>query len=412
MANNALRVIAVAYKDITTLPNKIESDTIENNLVFAGLIGMIDPPREGVKEAVETCKTAGIKTVMITGDHIDTAKAIAKDLSILKPNDRAITGSELDKIPQNILEKDIMKYSVFARVSPEHKVRIVKAYRSTGAVVAMTGDGVNDAPALKNADIGIAMGLNGTDVAKNASDMILTDDNFVTIAQAVKQGRSIFENIRKSIHFLIATNVGEIVTIFIGLLMGLKSPLLAIQLLWINLVTDSIPAIALGLEPAEKDIMKKKPRDSKKGIFADGLWGKIFIEGTMIGMLTLLAFFIGNKLYGLEVGRTMAFLSLGLLELVHAFNIRSDESIFKVGLFTNKYLILAFIVGTILQVGVVIIPAVADVFKLVPLNSTQWLYTIAISISPLLIMELQKKINSVKFGKVVYTYNRNDIKNF
>ena len=412
MANNALRVIAVAYKDITTLPNKIESDTIENNLVFAGLIGMIDPPREGVKEAVETCKTAGIKTVMITGDHIDTAKAIAKDLSILKPNDRAITGSELDKIPQNILEKDIMKYSVFARVSPEHKVRIVKAYRSTGAVVAMTGDGVNDAPALKNADIGIAMGLNGTDVAKNASDMILTDDNFVTIAQAVKQGRSIFENIRKSIHFLIATNVGEIVTIFIGLLMGLKSPLLAIQLLWINLVTDSIPAIALGLEPAEKDIMKKKPRDSKKGIFADGLWGKIFIEGTMIGMLTLLAFFIGNKLYGLEVGRTMAFLSLGLLELVHAFNIRSEESIFKVGLFTNKYLILAFIVGTILQVGVVIIPAVADVFKLVPLNSTQWLYTIVISISPLLIMELQKKINSVKFGKVVYTYNRNDIKNF
>ncbi len=282
MANRALRVIAVAYKNISNLPNKIESANIENDLIFVGLIGMIDPPREGVKEAIATCRRAGIKTVMITGDHIATAVAIAKELGILRPGNLAITGSELDLIPQNVLEKNIMQYSVFARVSPEHKVRIVKAFQSTGAVVAMTGDGVNDAPALKNADIGVAMGKNGTDVAKNAADMVLADDNFVTIVEAVKQGRNIFENIRKAIHFLIATNIGEIVTIFIGILLGLKSPLLAIQLLWINLVTDSLPAIALGLEPADKNIMNRKPRDSKKGLFADGLWGKIFTQGVML----------------------------------------------------------------------------------------------------------------------------------
>ena len=368
MADNALRVIAIAYKDYDMLPNQIDSNTIENNLVFVGLVGMIDPPREGVKDAVAICKRAGIKTVMITGDHIATAKAIAKELGILKGSDIAITGAELDKISQKELEKNIMNYSVFARVTPEHKVRIVKAFRSTKAVVAMTGDGVNDAPALKNADIGIAMGKNGTDVAKNASDMILTDDNFVTIVEAVKQGRNIFENIKKAVHFLIATNIGEIVTIFMGLLMGIKSPLLAIQLLWVNLVTDSLPAIALGLEPPEKDIMSKKPRDSKKSIFADGLWNKIFIEGIMLGMLTLISFSIGNSIYGIEVGRTMAFVSLGLLELIHSFNIKSDESIFKVGILENKYLIGAFIIGSLLQILVVIIPTFAQIFKLVPLN--------------------------------------------
>ena len=330
MAEKALRVIAISYKTISNLPSKIESKQIEQDLIFEGLIGMIDPPRECVKEAVTTCRKAGIKTVMITGDHIATAKAIAKDLGILKLRDLSITGSELDKIPQKELEKNIMNYSVFARVSPEHKVRIVKAFESTGAVVAMTGDGVNDAPALKNADIGIAMGQNGTDVAKNAADMVLADDNFVTIVEAVKQGRNIFDNIRKAIHFLIATNIGEIVTIFMGLVLGLKSPLLAIQLLWINLVTDSLPAIALGLEKPDANIMNRKPISSKKGLFADGLWSKIFVEGTMIGMLTLFAFSIGNNLYSLEVGRTMAFVSLGMLELVHSFNIKSEESIFKV----------------------------------------------------------------------------------
>ena len=367
---------------------------------------MIDPPREGVKEAIHTCRKAGIKPVMITGDHIVTAKAIAQELGIMKKNDLAMTGAELDKVSEKELEKNIMKYSVFARVSPEHKVRIVKAFQKAGAVTSMTGDGVNDAPALKNADIGIAMGKNGTDVAKNAADMILTDDNFVTIVEAVKQGRNIFDNIRKAIHFLIATNVGEIITIFMGLVLGWESPLLAIQLLWINLVTDSIPAIALGLELPAKDIMNKKPRDAKKGIFSDGLWGKIIIEGAMIGMLTLASFSIGNNLYSLEVGRTMAFVSLGMLELVHSFNIKSEESIFKVGFFENKYLVGAFFLGSLLQIGVVLVPQIANIFNLVSLNSTQWLYTILISISPLVIIELQKKWNEIRFGKVVYDYKK------
>ena len=264
-------MLGVAYLDVDVLPNEINSNNIENNLVFIGFIGMIDPPRKGVKESVKACRRAGIKTVMITGDHIVTAKAIAKDLGILQGNELAITGQELDKINDKELIRNIMNYSVFARVSPEHKVRIVKAFQATGSVVAMTGDGVNDAPALKKADIGVAMGRKGTDVAKNASDMILNDDNFVTIVEAVKQGRNIFDNIKKAIHFLIATNIGEIVTIFIGLLLGMESPLLAVQLLWVNLVTDSLPAIALGLEPPEKDIMERPPRDSKKSIFADGL---------------------------------------------------------------------------------------------------------------------------------------------
>ncbi len=403
MAGKALRVIAVAYKDISVLPQKIESNFVETGLKFVGLIGMIDPPREGVKEAVATCKRAGIKTVMITGDHIVTAKAIAKELNILRKYDKAITGQELDKIPQDKLEKEIKDYSVFARVTPEHKVRIVKAWQSTGAVVAMTGDGVNDSPALKNADIGIAMGKNGTDVAKSASDMILTDDNFVTIVEAVKQGRNIYDNIKKAIHFLIATNIGEIVTIFMGLVLGFKSPLLAIQLLWINLVTDSFPAIAIGLEPPEKNNMTRNPVDSKKGIFADGLWNKIIVEGIMLGMLTLIAFSIGNKYYGLEVGRTMAFVALGVLELVHSFNIKSEESIFKVGIFENKFLIGSFILGVLIQTIVVIIPTFANIFSLVPLTSTQWIIVAIISILPIPIMELQKKVDEIKFGKVIYT---------
>lgn len=410
MAQKALRVIAVAYKDISIIPNKVDSKTIENDLTFVGLIGMIDPPREGVKEAVATCRRAGVKTVMITGDHIVTAKAIAKELGILRMNDLAITGAELDKISETELERDIMRYSVFARVSPEHKVRIVKAFRKTGAVVAMTGDGVNDAPALKNADIGIAMGLNGTDVAKNAADMVLADDNFVTIVEAVKHGRNIFDNIRKAVHFLISTNVGEIVTIFLGLLMGLESPLLAIQLLWINLVTDSLPAIALGLQQPENGIMNRKPRDSKKSLFADGLWSKIFIEGSMLGILTLLCFSIGNNLYGLEVARTMAFVSLGMLELVHSLNIKSEESIFEVGIFENKYLVGAFILGVLMQIIVVIIPGWAEVFKLVPLNQTQWLYTLSISVLPLVIVQMQKKLKEIKFGRVVYSKYEADAK--
>ena len=406
MAERALRVIAVASKKISTMPSNEEMKFLEDGLDFVGLIGMIDPPREGVKDAVKTCKRAGIKTVMITGDHIATAKAIAKELGILEKHDKAITGKELDNIPQDKLVKEIKDYSVFARVTPEHKVRIVKAWQEAGNVVAMTGDGVNDSPALKNADIGIAMGKNGTDVAKNASDMILADDNFVTIVKAVKQGRNIYDNIKKAIHFLIATNIGEIVTIFMGLIMGLKSPLLAIQLLWINLVTDSLPAIAIGLEPPEKDIMQRPPVDSRKGIFADGLWNKIIVEGIMLGMLTLIAFSIGNKYYGLDVGRTMAFVSLGVLELVHSFNIKSEESIFKIGIMENKYLIGSFVLGTVVQTIVVIIPALAEIFKLVPLNQIQWIITIIISLLPIPIMELQKKINHMKSGKIIYMKNQ------
>ena len=403
MANNALRVLGVAYKDTK------EKNNFQKDLIFVGLIGMIDPPREGVKEAVNTCKKAGIKTVMITGDHIATAKAIARELGILNDNELAITGNELDKIPDSKLEKTIQNYSVFARVTPEHKVRIVKAWQKTGAVVAMTGDGVNDSPALKNADIGIAMGKSGTDVAKNAADMILVDDNFVTIVEAVKQGRNIYDNIKKAIHFLIATNIGEIVTIFMGLLLGLESPLLAIQLLWINLVTDSLPAIALGLEKEEKEIMERKPRSSKESIFSGGLWNKIITEGTMLGSLTLFAFSLGYKMYGVQVGRTMAFVSLGLLELVHSFNVKTEISIFKSGLFENKYLIGSFLLGTLLQVVVVIVPYFAKIFDLVPLNQTQWIYTIGISFLPIIIIELQKMLNSFRTEKKSSYYNSEKI---
>lgn len=402
MAEKALRVIAVAYKDVEKLP---EMQDVEKDLIFCGLIGMIDPPREGVKEAVRTCRRAGIKTVMITGDHLQTAKAIAKELGILKRGDLAIDGETLERMSQHELEQNIMDYSVFARVSPEHKVRIVKAFQSTGAVVAMTGDGVNDAPALKNADIGIAMGKGGTDVAKNAADMILLDDNFVTIVEAVKQGRNIYDNIKKAIHFLISTNIGEIVTIFFGLVLGIKSPLLAIQLLWINLVTDSLPAIALGLEKEEENIMSRLPRNPKKNLFADGLWWKIMIEGAMLGMFTLLAFSIGNRLYSVEVGRTMAFLTLGILELVHSFNIKSEESIFKIGVFENKYLIGALVLGVILQVIVVVVSPLAQIFSLVPLTGIQWLYTVLIAIAPIPIVEIQKAVNGYKFGRVVYAKN-------
>ena len=401
MAQKALRVLGVAYKYLENLPAKLDQEVIENNMTFVGLIGMIDPPRPGVKEAINTCRKAGIKTVMITGDHIATAKSIAKELNILKNGEKAITGQELDQMTDETLKDEIKNASVFARVSPEHKVRIVKAWQKTGAVVAMTGDGVNDSPALKNADIGIAMGKTGTDVAKNASDMILADDNFITIVEAVKQGRNIYDNIKKAIHFLLATNIGEIVTIFMGLVLGFKSPLLAIQLLWVNLVTDSLPAIALGLEPAEKDIMNRKPVNSRKGLFADGLWSKIITEGILIGALTLVAFSIGNKWYGLEVGRTMAFAAIGVLELVHSFNIKSDKSIFKVGILENKFLLGSFILGVFVQTIVVIIPMLANIFKLVPLNFIQWGITLLISIIPIPVIELQKKINASRLENVI-----------
>ena len=405
MANEALRVIAVSYKEIDYFEKA--NFELEERLIFVGLIGMIDPPRDGVKEAVETCKKAGIKTVMITGDHIATATAIAKNLGILKAGEKAITGNELNKLSDEELEKNIASYSVFARVTPEHKVRIVKAWQKRGKVVAMTGDGVNDSPALKNADIGIAMGKGGTDVAKNASDMILADDNFVTIIEAVKQGRTIYDNIKKAIHFLIATNIGEITTIFIGLLSGMESPLLAIQLLWINLVTDSFPAIALGLERGESDIMNRKPRNSKESIFAGGLWEKIITEGVMLGCLTLFSFSLGTRLFGLNVGRTMAFVCLGMLELVHSFNVKSEESIFKTGFFENKYLIESLALGTLLQVIVVIVPYLANVFELVPLSRVQWIYCGLISVVPIVVCEIQKAFRAFRKEKNLFLSENN-----
>lgn len=400
MAEKALRVIAVSYKDVDKLPENINSESVENDLIFVGLIGMIDPPREGVKEAIKTCKRAGIKTVMITGDHLKTATAIAKELGILNRGDMSIDGASLEKMTQTELEDNIMRYSVFARVSPEHKVRIVKAFKAKGKIVAMTGDGVNDSPALKNADIGIAMGKGGTDVAKNAADMILTDDNFVTIVEAVKEGRTIYDNIKKAVHFLIATNIGEIVTIFMGLVFGIKSPLLAIQLLWVNLVTDSLPAIAIGLEKPEKNIMNRLPRNPQKSLFADGLWSSIILEGIMMGMLTLFEFSMGNKLWGLDVGRTMAFVAIGLIELVHSLNIKSNESIFKSGIFENKYLVGAFVLGAFMQIVVVIVPGLAKIFSLSPLNSIQWIATILISVMPVVIMELQKMLRGTRVNFV------------
>lgn len=399
LADRALRVISVAYVDVDILPKNIEPDFVENNLIFVGFIGMIDPPREGVKESIKQCREAGIKIAMITGDHISTAKAIASEIGILKKNDKCITGKELDKIPEKELEKSIMNYSVFARVTPEHKVKIVKAYQSNGAVVAMTGDGVNDAPALKNADIGISMGLKGTDVAKSASDMILADDNFSTIVEAVKYGRNIFDNIRKSIHFLIATNMAEIATIFFGLILGFSSPLNAVQLLWINLVTDSFPAIALGLDPAEKNVMKKKPRNVRKSIFSDGLWEKIIIEGLMMGAIALVTFYFSCNKFGTDIGRTITFISLGIVELIHVFNVRTEESIFTKNLFSNKYVIIAFILGVTLQVSVAQIPSFAKVFNLCPLNASQWIYIALASITSIIIMELQKFINKSKLPK-------------
>ena len=409
MAERALRVIGIAYKDVEKLPNNISSETIESDLIFVGLIGMIDPPREGVKEAIKTCKRAGIKIVMITGDHLKTAVAIAKDLGIMTRGDLSIDGTNLERMSQEELEENIMKYSVFARVSPEHKVRIVKAFQSKGRIVAMTGDGVNDSPALKNADIGIAMGKGGTDVAKNAADMILTDDNFVTIVEAIKEGRTIYDNIKKAVHFLIATNIGEIVTIFVGLIMGIKSPLLAIQLLWVNLVTDSLPAIAIGLEKPEKNIMNRLPRNPKKSLFANGLWSSIILEGIMMGMLTLVAFSMGNKLWGLEVGRTMAFVAIGLIELVHSLNIKSDESIFKSGIFENKFLVGAFVLGAFMQVVVVVVPPLAKIFSLSLLNMYQWLIVILISMLPLVIMEIQKMFRgaNVNFSNLKMNYKGN-----
>ena len=418
MTEKALRVIAVAYKNIQKPNTKANASSLENGLTFIGMVGMIDPPREEVKEAVFLCKQAGIKPVMITGDHILTAQAIARELGILTSNSEAITGNELSRMSIDDLNKVISNYSVFARVSPEHKVRIVKAFQSRGEVVAMTGDGVNDAPALKAADIGCAMGITGTDVAKNAADMILTDDNFATIVSAIKEGRGIYENIKKAVHFLLSSNVGEIITIFVAILFGLPTPLIAVQLLWVNLVTDSLPAISLGVEPTAKNIMKKKPVPPSKGMFADGLAFKILFEGIMIGSLALTAFIIGLRYYDAPtllrslseqmsgkslpgtsipwVGRTMAFAVLSLSQLFHSFNMRSDQSLSEIGLLSNKKLVLSFIICAFMQITVISLPPLAKIFQVVPLSLRQWAIVVLLSFVPIVVVEIQKKANTFR----------------
>jgi len=394
MAKRSLRVLAVAYKELDQMPFDISPDKIEMDLTFLGLLGMIDPPRPEVKDAVKLCKTAGIKPIMITGDHVITAKAIASELGIMSINERAVSGADIDNMSQSELIDNISKYSVFARVSPEHKVRIVKAFQHRGEVVAMTGDGVNDAPALKGADIGCAMGITGTDVAKGSADMILIDDNFNTIVEAVKEGRGIYANIRKASQFLLSSNIGEIIVMLTALLLGFSPPLLAIHLLWVNLVTDSLPAIALGLDPVDSNVMNAPPVKKHSSLFSGGLWQKIGTQGVMIGLLSLIAFGIGAVYYNEDesyiISRTMAFAVLGISQLVHAFNMRSKGSILLINLLSNKYLIYAFFAGLTLQTFVIMHPTISGIFRVQPLTAVQWLIVAMLSMLPIVIVELEK----------------------
>ena len=425
MAKDALRVLAMSYKEIDHEPTDEEMENIEKDLIYVGMVGMIDPPRLEVKAAVEKCKTAGIKTVMITGDHKITAVAIAKSLGILENEDEAITGSELEKISDEELTRNIRKYSVYARVSPEHKVRIVKAWQANGEIVAMTGDGVNDAPALKTADIGCAMGIVGTDVSKEAADVILTDDNFATIVSSVEEGRRIYDNILKAIQFLLSSNVGEVITLFVAILvtpllanlfnidMNLIVPLLPIHILWINLVTDSLPALALAVDPAQRDIMKRKP-NKNKSVFTKGMVWRIAYQGILIGLITLIAFVIGlatpdenlpviegltNEQIKVEIGQTMAFCVLAFSQLVHVFNVRDNKtSIFKTGIFSNKQLILAVLASAALMFVILLVPALRHVFSIPVLPVGNVLEIVILSLMPLIIVELFKliKINTSK----------------
>ncbi len=399
MSADALRVLAVAYKEIDALPDELTSESLENGLTFMGLMGMIDPPREEAKEAVAVCKKAGIKPVMITGDHVITASAIAKALGIMEEGDRAITGAELDLMSDEELSKNVEQISVYARVSPENKIRIVKAWQKKGQVVSMTGDGVNDAPALKAADIGCAMGITGTDVAKSAADMTLTDDNFSTIVDAVREGRGIYSNIKKVVAFLLGTNIGEVVAVFLAMLIWHKTPLLSMQLLWINLVTDSLPAIALGMEPVESDIMNAKPRPKTEGIFAHGLGIQVVLQGLMFGIITLIGFFVGYKVYGdLEMGQTMAFMVLSLSQIIQSFNMRSSRSIFKIGPFTNKKLNGAVLVSLILVFAVLFTPlGIAFGIKILPWKL--YLLALGLILVPLVIMEISKAFGLVRHHK-------------
>jgi Ca2+-transporting ATPase len=398
-AKNALRVLAAAYKPLGNIP--VSPAGLEEDLIFIGMSGMMDPPREEVKLSVQECRNAGIIPVMITGDHKTTAVAIALQLGILTEGKKAITGKELDKMSDEQLYEEIGNISVYARVAPENKVRIVEMFQKHGNVVAMTGDGVNDAPALKTADIGVGMGITGTEVSKNAADMVLTDDNFATIVKAVKEGRRIYQNIKKAVQFLLSANLSEVLTLFIGTMLGVAI-LHPVQILWVNLVTDTFPALALGMEPAPDGIMNQPPRDSKKSFFADGMAYELFLFGSVMAALTLGIYFISFAMYGSEIiSTTMAFLTLGLTQLFHVFNIRSStSSIFK-GFFRNKWMHIAFIFSALLQVIVVLVPNLGVFFKTVQLDIEQWLIAIATAFAIVPVCELIKLIKAVirKTGK-------------
>ncbi len=403
MGQQALRVLAVACRELRKEPKNPTSEDLEKDLTFVGLIGMIDPPREESRQAVEICKAAGIKTVMITGDHVVTASAIARNLGILGENDSAISGAELQNMSSEELAENIQHYAVYARVSPEDKIRIVQAWKSSGAVVSMTGDGVNDAPALKAADIGCAMGITGTDVAKGAADMVLTDDNFSTIVEAVREGRGIYDNIRKTIQFLLGSNLGEVFTVFFAMIFGWGAPLLAIHLLLVNVVTDALPALALGVEPVDREIMKRPPLPKDQNIFAGGLAIVIVLQGFMVSILTLIGYYLGQNVAlsayfapSHEIGMTMAFLVLSLSQLTQAMNCRSKESLFKIGFFTNKTMIRGALVSILVVLIICLVPPIEAMFRIVDISMYHWIWVVCLSIAPLVITEIVKGFLSIK----------------
>lgn len=407
MSEEALRVLAIAYKEITSLDDLIP-EKLESNLILLGLTGMIDPPREEVKKSIEQCKNAGIRTVMITGDHQKTAIAIAKELGIAMDEKESMSGFELNTLSEHEFKDKVKNISVFARVSPEHKVKIVKALKANGEIASMTGDGVNDAPSLQQADVGVAMGLSGTDVAKGAADIVLTDDNFSTIVAAVEEGRNIYQNIKKSILFLLSCNLGEIVTLFIAILLGWPAPLTAVHILWVNLITDTLPAISLGLDPDDPDVMKEKPRSIKESIFAHGSGTFTVTNGLLIGIITLFAFIAGLMIYtkadsiftidfahvpkdALMHAQTMAFITLSISQLFHSLNLRNNhKSIFQVGLFTNKYLVGSILLGIFIQVALVNIPVFNEIFEINVLTLKDWLFILTLSLLPVIFNELYK----------------------
>lgn len=402
LAGQALRVLAVAQRLQPALPKSMAAEGLEAELTFVGLIGMMDPPRPEVRQAVDRCAGAGIRPVMITGDHKDTAVAIAKQLNIYRPGDKAIDGAGLDFLPQETLEEEIEAFSVYARVTPEHKMRIVQAWQRRGHVVAMTGDGVNDAPALKAADIGCAMGKTGTDVAKGAADMILTDDNFATVVAAVEQGRGIYANIRKAIHYLLSCNIGEILTIFLATLLPVsQAPLSPVQLLWLNLVTDSLPALALGMEPVEKTAMTQPPRGKEEPLFSRAFSRRLAWQGALVGGITLLAYGLGFHLTGtFAVANTMAFATLTFSQLFHAFDVRSETTpLFRLGVLSNKAMNKAFLAGAALQAAVLLAPPLQGVFAVVPMDLAQWGIVLGLALTPLVVCEIEKALRRARAGR-------------